>query len=365
MYVLIISSLLFLFIFFTRKKKNNSVENKCPNEFISLNKETFNNKEKVSILTYNILVQKFVKSKKIHYNYRKSVSLNTRINKILNEILSLDPDIICLQEVLKENLNKYLNQGLKDYHICFAENTGSNFLNITGFKKAEFKLLEEKSINLDLKRFEFIDNILFGNRGIFKITLSRNNKKYVVYNVHFPWRPQFEFHKCVMANFIFEDILKEDYSQNCCIFIGGDFNSLPTSYVLKLFYNDFSKEYYNNTKVFNNEKLINYFNEIVKNADNIYRSFRIKSVYDNYQIDLEDCKENDLKFNYVKNHPLFTNFTESFCGNIDYIFYSSNLLPLKILKLPSLEEAKSEGFFPSTKFPSDHIKLFAQFQLLN
>ena len=359
-YVVILLTILLLF----RKKKNKNSTIINPNQFVLFpNTNNYSpSSKKISIMTYNILVQKYVKSKKLHYQYRSSLSLTTRINKILFEIESLDPDIICLQEVIKENLEKYIKSGLDKYNILSAENTGSNFLNTIGYKKDKFKFIFEKSLNLDFSKFDFIDNMLFGNRGIFKVILERNNQLFVIYNVHYPWRPQFEYHKCVITNFIFEDILREHYDSNHIIFIAGDFNSLPESYVLKLFYNDFQRDLFKiNQKIFKSQVLADYFEEILINSEKINRVFKLQSVYDNYKNHLKHKEEIQDKENYVTNHPEFTNYTECFCGNIDYIFFSKRLQPFKILKLPSITEAREEVFFPSPKFPSDHIKLYSEF----
>lgn len=372
MYFIILSLVFFLScLYFIRNRNKKISEISEPlhkNKFIffphSNADKSINNKETISILTYNILVQKYVKSKKLHYKFRSTLSLNSRMNKILNEINSLDSDIVCLQEVVKENLDKYLTVGLKDYNIYSAENTGSNFLNLIGFKKNKFKFIQQKSLNLDFSKFEFIDNYLFGNRGIFKLVLERKDRYFVIYNVHFPWRPQFEYHKCVITNFIFEDILNEHYNSNCNIFIAGDFNSLPESNVLKLFYNDFNRSLFIDEKFLKNQFLVENFEEMLNNSKKIHSFFKLKSVYDNYKSNLNEIdaiQVSQTKEFYVKNHPQFTNYTEYFCGNIDYIFYSKQLHPVKILQLPSITEAKQEIFFPSTKYPSDHIKLYSEF----
>jgi hypothetical protein len=72
------------------KKKilNNNNQNKNSNKKNKPSKSI-----KISILTYNILNQIFMK--KIN---RSDLSIENRMNKIILEILSLKPDIFCLQE---------------------------------------------------------------------------------------------------------------------------------------------------------------------------------------------------------------------------------------------------------------------------
>ena len=59
--------------------------------------------------------------------------------------------------------------------------------------------------------------------------------------------------------------------------------------------------------------------------------------------------------------PLFTNFTSGFIGCLDYIFGSTSLTPLQVLKLPTEDEVRREGFLPNSQFPSDHLGLLATF----
>ena len=63
------------------------------NNFIFYKNKQSQSHSKISILSYNILNQLFMKK----YN-RPDLSVDNRMKKIKNEILSLSPDIFCLQE---------------------------------------------------------------------------------------------------------------------------------------------------------------------------------------------------------------------------------------------------------------------------
>jgi len=120
---------------------------------------------KFSILTYNILCQKFMMRRD-----RKDLSLENRMEKIKNEISLLDPDIICLQETVFHSIKLHLENFLSlNYEIFYKENYGSNFYNLTAFKKDKFELKEDKKINLEEIKVE-------GNRGIYCLELKIKNK---------------------------------------------------------------------------------------------------------------------------------------------------------------------------------------------
>jgi len=61
--------------------------------------------------------------------------------------------------------------------------------------------------------------------------------------------------------------------------------------------------------------------------------------------------------------PLFTNFTGppyNFVGTLDYIFFSPGSLRVtQVLQLPTEDTVRLERCLPSSRFPSDHLPLFA------
>jgi mRNA deadenylase 3'-5' endonuclease subunit Ccr4 len=96
--------------------------------------------------------------------------------------------------------------------------------------------------------------------------------------------------------------------------------------------------------------------------------YKFKSAYDDYkslQSSTNKGTSSRKLFRFEKNHPEFTYFTENFRNTIDYIFYSNAFMLKKILKIPSREQVSTEGFLPSSKFPSDHLMIAAQFDIKN
>ena len=74
-----------------QKEKQNFIYYKLKKE---KNEENNNNsRNKVSLLSYNILNQIFMKKMN-----RPDLNIDDRMNKIKQEILELNPDIFCLQE---------------------------------------------------------------------------------------------------------------------------------------------------------------------------------------------------------------------------------------------------------------------------
>jgi mRNA deadenylase 3'-5' endonuclease subunit Ccr4 len=389
----LIAIIVFVFIYNNREKVSNRREviikpsSKIINEFI----HTYTNqkgKETVSVLTYNILCQKYIPKTR-----RKELTLEDRMATIVNEIKSLDPDIFCIQEANFTNYKKFFLPNFKEYNFGYSENYGSNFINLTGYKKDKYGLIEQNGLIMN-------DIDINGNRGVFYIKLKskKTNTPISVYNVHFPWRPIYEVEKCYVLNAVIENVLKDECRN---IIIAGDYNSIPNSLVMRLvYYSDFVKELrlYKSYRddvfdslgmikeddtLFDNRihrrKAENFvlnkcissifetidkskrFCNVLNNIKKVHNRFELRSSYDKHY-DLDFTKnENRFFLDYINTHPKYTNYTEGFKNTIDYIIHSSNLKVFKILKLPNEFELSREVFLPSRKYPSDHLKLFTEF----
>ena len=82
---------------------------------------------------------------------------------------------------------------------------------------------------------------------------------------------------------------------------------------------------------------------------------QLQSAYSLYQTSDDSLSRADT-------NPNYTNYTVSFKGTLDHILYEkSHLEVLELLEMPSDDEIKAEGGLPSTKFPSDHMRIEAKF----
>ena len=359
----------------TKKRKRNFISVKNQQEkdnfihYKSKNNLKYKNdisRNKVTILSYNILNQIFMK--KLN---RPDLNIDDRMNKIKKEILELSPDIFCLQEadiyVYKEYL---LQEDMEQYNILYGINCGSSFINIIAYKKDKFNLKSFKNFSL-----LFLGKSA-GNRGIMTIDLefinndisninpkdnnnkinSNNNKYITIYNVHFPWK--YENDRILLLNILFKHI-KENHNINehNNIFIVGDFNSEPPSRTVKFFYynkikndkrNFYIKKYKSRKKTFDLQAL--------QLSEYIFNHFKFQSAYQCYS------KYKLIKGDVMR-HPLFTSRTKFYKRTIDYIFFSKNIQINKILRLPKYYNVDKEKFLPSKEYPSDHLKLFGEFSL--
>jgi mRNA deadenylase 3'-5' endonuclease subunit Ccr4 len=309
----------------------------------------------------------------------KSLLLKPRMSSIISEIRTINPDIFCLQESTYEVFTTYIQpQFQKEYTLITYDNTDSFLMNVTAIRKKRFTL--KNSINFDMQSVPKCD--VRGNRGIIWteiIDTLNNNTLIDIYNVHFPWKPIYEYEKAHLFNFLLKHILQKG---NDKFIICGDFNSIPNSIVIRMIYypqwinelelNDEYIKGYTFTKsenslmkyMRNKMKKKEYFrtmaNELLTTSKLIYNNYQIKSAYELYR---NDNNNNTIPHNYyfLTHHPPFTNKTETFCDTLDYIIYSSKGFVLnKITKLP-LDPIYTKDYLPNSVLPSDHLKLVSVF----
>ena len=354
----------------TKKRKRNFITieslNKKKNFIKYTNKNytaptAFKNvpKNRIKVLTYNILNPRCMKKE-----IENELSTDERMNKIIKEILNLSPDVFCLQEADFYIYKKYLMRSDMDkYEILYGINCGSSFINIIGYIKEKYLLKSFKNFSLaSLGKYA-------GNRGIMNINLEliknnnviidKTNKNIIsIYNVHFPWK--YENDRIILLNALFKH-LKDNYNkeEDKKVLIMGDFNSEPSSKLIKLFYfHKFLKDEKKNSYklISQKEKKSKIDLNTLYLCEDTYHKFHFNSAYQCYS------KEKIIKGEFMR-HPAFTSRTKYFKKTIDYIFFSDNLKIRKIAKLPHDFEVDKEKFLPSKDFPSDHIKLYAEFYL--
>lgn len=73
--------------------------------------------------------------------------------------------------------------------------------------------------------------------------------------------------------------------------------------------------------------------------------------------------------NFSKNltlEPPFSFYAKEMMALVDYIFYEGSLTPIRTLNIPDINKIAFDiGYLPNEQFPSDHISLCADFQLLD
>ena len=84
---------------------------------------------------------------------------------------------------------------------------------------------------------------------------------------------------------------------------------------------------------------------------------------------IRSTKEKYPEVNYNTLEPHFTNINDRadppFCGTLDYILHSSDLRVRSLAELPDYETIQSRGMPNEISIPSDHLPLWAEFELIS
>ena len=388
---------------------NRSAAGTPPNDRPRVEIDTSPASDVLSVLSYNILCDKY--ATKSHYGYTPSgvLSWDYRRQLILNELRDHDADIVCLQEVDRESFDEYFRRELavNDYRGVFWPKTRAKTMAekdaklvdgcATFYKGSKYVCLDKVLVDFantainrpDMKGAHDTFNRVMPRDHVAVVTFLENRMtgtRIIVGNAHIFWDPAFEDVKVVQVAILLEQISKQaekwakyppctDKAAFRRSEVDGQRNSNsadePAVEAEPAAEPHPSFEYLSGPQI----PLIicGDFNAAV--GSGIYDLITRGSLPGNHP-DLGNrgygslTREGmthpfKLKSAYSTTAELsFTNYTPNFIGVIDYIWYSTNALQVRSL-LGSVDEEylrKVPGF-PNHDFPSDHLALKAEFSV--
>ncbi|XP_026818111.1 2',5'-phosphodiesterase 12 [Rhopalosiphum maidis] len=318
----------------------------------------------IRVVSYNILAGEYTKTKEAKnemYPYcpEEILASSYRHPLVMRELQAYNGDIICLQEVDKLFFHRELCPILKQFKdmtgLYFKKNGRRNEGLGCFYSPNKFNLLEQFDISLnDLTTIELycgpiIKEIMddekwkqgLEKRTVFQVLalelISDKKQIFLVCNTHLISDPEGDFIRLFQAlieliiiNKIKQNITKDYLGSNVSVIFCGDFNSTPESGVYDLATNLLLPEKHRTVKM---------LNDLKNNLD-----FKMDSAYDT--------------------DVLYSNYTETFFGLLDYIFFTNQHLELiQVLSMPSHDDVIQYGGIPSVLFPSDHLALIADFKI--
>lgn len=345
----------------------------------------------------NILCPKYVTATQYPYVPSAALAWEYRRNLVMDEIRNRNADIVCLQEIDSESFNEDFRPTLaqQDYKGVFWQKSRAQTMAereaklvdgcATFWKNSKYILLDKQIVDFrkmainraDMKGEHDIFNRVMTRDDIATITFLENRAtgtRVIVVNTHIFWNPEYADVKVVQAAILLEQLerLGETYAKwpackdkepfkyangdsedsevvvkqpapsqtyakaiDIPMLMCGDFNSTPGSGPYDLIahgslsnaHEDLTGRSYGNFT-----------------RDGMHHPFSLKSSYSNIG-EME-----------------FTNYTATWQGVVDYIWYSTNALQITGLlgEIDRNYQQRVPGF-PSWHFPSDHLPLFAEF----
>lgn len=327
-------------------------------------------KRTFTVLSYNTLCQHYATPKMYRYTPSWALSWDYRRNKLKEQILSYDSDLLCLQEVESKTFEEYWVPLLDKhgytgiFHAKARAKTmhSKDSKKVDGccifFKRDQFKLITKDAMDfsgawMKHKKFQRTEDYL--NRAmnkdnvalLLKLQHIPSGDSIWAVTTHLHWDPKFNDVKTFQVGVLLdhlETLPKEETSHNfrqdikkSPVLICGDFNSYINSAVYELISTGRVQMHQEG-----NGRDFGYMSE-----RNFSHNLALKSSY-----------------NCIGELP-FTNFTPSFTDVIDYIWFSTHALRVRGL-LGEVDPEYVSKFigFPNDKFPSDHIPLLARFEFM-
>jgi CCR4-NOT transcription complex subunit 6 len=359
-------------------------------------------RERIRVLSWNTLCDKYATSTQYGYTPASALSWEYRRDSIIQELRDRDADIVCLQETAMDAFEGFFAPELaKDaYKGVFYPKTRVNHLPakdqraVDGcsifYKSDKYILLDKQMIDFrqtainrpDMKSADDVFNRVMPKDTIAVLCFFESRftgNRFIVVNAHLCWESFLADVKAVQTGILMEIVTKqsERYTRRAPV-------PLNEKRLIKFPANDDappepvpdpvpSQEYRNNTDIplfvcgdYNSMADSSVYELLDKGRIPPDHPDLIGHSYGNFTRDGIEHPFN-LRNSYsalfgTPDELTFTNYTPTFSGVIDYIWYSTNAVDaIELLGPPDYQYLKRVPGFPNYHFPADHIQIMADF----
>lgn len=341
--------------------------------------------ERFRLVTFNVLAEIYATQQQYPYCDFWALSWDYRFQNILREILDACPDVICLQEVQADHYETHVYNALNEagFEGVYKQKTRAS-MGLAGkvdgcalfWRRSKFHLVESYSIEFNElaqrqatqvlgmnprseECLAYLNRLSKDNVAQLVVlesaqpSLSTRNRETInqvcIANTHLYSNKDFPDVKLWQTWQLLQELETFVMSRgtNLPLMICGDFNSTPDTAVYDLLSRQAVHPGHPDVNMSNGDDSSP---NILPDAMSISHSFQLGSVYAAVMGD----------------EPKSTNYTESFKGVLDYMWYSaSNLRPLSTAPVPDESVLTKHGdALPSTEYSSDHIMLIADMQIM-
>jgi len=317
-----------------------------------------------TLMSYNILAASLAEEHGSYlYPYCLKQNLQWRYRKdpLVQEIQQANADIICLQEV--DRWSKFVQKlGRCGYKGVFQKRTGEEYHDgcATFWKESLFELVLVRRVQYKRKLSDAVTMDRENVAVLCHLKMKSNNQHFIVANTHLLWNPKRGDLRVAQVKILFEELLsmKKAIREEVAIVICGDFNCTPDSKLYEF--------------ITKGELDITNFNVLDSRENTGYGTVYTAVSPSMASYLTQDSPKAGVMVHPFKLYSAYThNLTDSwvstchkkFSGNVDYIFVSEHLQPVKVSSLPTESEVKAGALgvgLPNAHFHSDHLFLQAQ-----
>jgi len=341
----------------------------CPFELRHLYTTERLNGNAIRVTSYNILADYYAdtedgRQKLFNYCAQYAIDIDYRKQLLIKEIMGYNSDILCMQEVDFKVFDLDLIPFLGDQNMNGVhDKKGTTPEGLCTFYRTDrFELIENYGLNIgDTVKTHPACQELFGKLQYNEKLVSRftdlsttlqivllklkefPNKYFVVANTHLYFHPDADHIRLLQIGFsmiLVEDYIKkfkEKYAtDDISLLFCGDFNSVPECGIYKLMTEGHVPRNFIDWTSKKEEAVVNV---------ELNQPYKIMSA----------CGT-----------PKFTNYTVGFQDCLDYIFYQTDkFVVTKVVEMPCEEDLSLHNAIPSVVFPSDHIAIVAELDILH
>lgn len=322
----------------------------------------------IRVVSYNILADYYAdtedgRNSLFSYCPQYAIDIDYRKQLLIKEIVGYNTDILCMQEVDAKVFDFDLIPFLGEQNMSgIHHKKGTTAEGLSTFYRSDrFEMVENFSLNIGetMRTHDACQDLFaklqYNQQLVTRITdLATTlqisllkfkefpDKLLLVSNTHLYFHPDADHIRLLQMGFsmlLVDDFMKkfkEKYSTNdISLIFCGDFNSVPECGIYKLMTEGHIPENFIDWSSKKEEEVLNV---------ELKQPYSIKSA----------CGT-----------PKFTNYTVGFKDCLDYIFYQTDKFSVtKIVEMPSEEELALHNAIPSVVFPSDHIAIIAELDIL-
>jgi len=346
-----------------------------------------------TVLSYNLLADLYASQGDFYHSYCPAwaISWHYRRQNLVKELTRYDCDIMCLQEVQSNHYEDYLRDELAahGYEGVYKKKTNDLFMGkcsaidgcATFYRKSRFELIKKYEVEFNKAAVTTANHFREPMRNVALQRLSKDNVAIIVVleskdqilsreqplvcvaNTHIHSVPENSDIKIWQVHTLLKGLEKIAASTKIPIIVAGDFNSEPGSAAHTLMVTQRIDGRHPETS---NDPA-----QFLQPLLPVQHSLPLLSAYSAFLTapsskDHPKLNQQKARMNPRTREPLFTNYTKTYQGTLDYIFYTPALLtPTALLELPSEDEADIDNGIPNARYSSDHICIMAEFQLLN
>lgn len=317
----------------------------------------------LTVLSYNLLAQHHINNEVYPYCVNGVLRASYRIGHLSAELKAYEPfDLAAFQEVFSFEETWKTQWKTQEQGVVYAQKEGGRDGLCICYNSRRFKVVSEEILSF-APLMTALEGAIPNIAQIILLHEIATNNHIILSNTHLFWRPEFDCLRVLQAHRLRKRIeeIKRNVDESCLTIMCGDWNSDPNSAVYHLISGQIDQitrshwaliiQSHSNLLNFPMEHSQRLFNQVI---EDFKKWPKLASAYANYQSPQDPnlfCE------------PPYTS-VNSYIDTLDYIFIDPKKSSIdQLLMMPADEIVKGQTALPNEIYSSDHLALWAKFNI--